>query len=416
MATGRTVVVTGLGLVTPLGLNAPATWAAMQAGVSGIATITHFDASNLTSRIAGEVKGFDATGIIPPKDLKKADRFIQLGWVATHEALTMAGLLDAATGKVAEALQPRIGAILGSGIGGLPEVERTYTLLKEQGPKRISPFFIPAILGNLLAGQVSIAYGLQGPNSCAVTACASGSHSIGEAMIAIQRGEADVMVAGGAEAAVCELSVAGFAAARALSTGYNETPTQACRPFDSGRDGFVIAEGAGVLILEEETHARARGATILATLAGFGRSADAYHMTTPSVGGDGAQRAMRAALAEAKLEGKNVTMVSAHATSTPTGDSIECAAIAAVCGTTVPVTATKSMTGHMLGAAGSVAAAAAVLGLRDEVIPPTINLTNRDPACTVNIVAGQAVRAPLTSALVNAFGFGGTNAALVFTK
>jgi 3-oxoacyl-[acyl-carrier-protein] synthase II len=399
-------------LVTPVGVGVANSWAALQAGTSGIKAISAFAVEDLPSRVAGVVEDFAPEGVLPPKEIKKCDRFIQLGWVAAHEALTRAGLLEEE--KLPPALQLRAGVILGSGIGGLPEIERGAQVLQEKGPRRISPFFIPAILTNSLAGQVSIAYGLKGPNSNVVTACATGSHCIGEAFRTIQRGEADVMVAGGAEAAITRLSIAGFAASRALSTGFNETPAAASRPFDAARDGFVMGEGAGVLVMERLDHARARKAHILAEIVGFGQTGDAYHMTAPAEDGDGAIRAMQAALNDADLTGADVDYVNAHATSTPLGDAVEARAIAAVCGEQVVVSATKSMTGHMLGAAGGVEAAVSILALQDQVVPPTINAEN--PEIALDIVPHHARPLALQTVLSNSFGFSGTNAALVFQK
>ena len=410
----RRVVVTGLGLVTPVGNNVQQTWENIQAGKSGIGKITHFDASNLTCQVAGEVKDFDAGDIIPVKERKKCDRFIQMGWVAAHEALTDANLLEAETGKVAEALQPRVATILGSGIGGLPEIEKTYDILQNRGPSRISPFFIPSILVNLLAGQVSMAYGLKGANFAPVSACATGNHAIGDAMRLIERGEADVAVAGGAESCICPLSVAGFAAARALSTQYNDTPETASRPFDVSRDGFVMGEGAGVLVLEEYEHAKARGATIYGELAGFGQSGDAYHMTSPAPDGNGAIRAMEQALADAGLKGSDIDYVNAHATSTPVGDEAECNAIAHVCGKDIVISSTKSMTGHLLGAAGGLEAAITLLALKNNIAPPTINVNEQDEKCPLDVVPNTAKALNINAAMSNSFGFGGTNACLLF--
>ena len=407
----RRVVVTGMGAVTPLGLDMPSTWAGLIAGRSGIRNITRFDTTDYVCQIAGEVDGFDPTSVIPAKDLKKMDRFIQLGMVATAEAMKQAGLETIADDK-----RHRIGVALGSGVGGLPMLEETVTTLNERGPRRISPFFIPAILVNLLPGHVSIAWGLHGPNISHVTACATGAHSLGEAASIIERGMADIMVAGGAESAICPLGLAGFAAARALSTGANDRPTEASRPFDRDRDGFVMGEGAGVLVLEEYEHAKARGANILAELAGFGMSGDGYHLTMPSPDGRGAQAAMRMAVEDAGLTPADVGYVNAHATSTPAGDEIESQAIGAVFGPQVLVSATKSMTGHLLGAAGSLEAAISIMALREGIVPPTINLTNPSENCTLDYVPGKAREVTLKATLSNSFGFGGTNAALVFTK
>ncbi len=410
------VVVTGTGLVTPVGNNVSDSWAALTAGQSGIGAITHFDATDFPTRYAGEVKNFDPASVIPPKEVKKCDRFIHLGWAAADEALKQSGLLDAETGKLPSDLQPRAGAVLGSGIGGLPEIERTLEIIKTKGIKRVSPFFIPAILTNLFAGQVSIAYGLKGVNICPVSACATGAHAIGQAMHIIRRGEADVIVAGGAEASISPLGIAGFAAARALSNGYNDNPEDASRPFDTARDGFVMGEGAGVMVLESEAHAKARGATILGYVSGFGQTGDASHITLPAEDGDGGKRAMLAALTDAHLQPSDVGYINAHATSTPQGDVIESRAIQTVFGDKAVVSGTKSMTGHMLGAAGGAEAVFSLLALMHQTLPPTINVKSQDENCPLDCVPNQARKVDnLRATLSNSFGFGGTNASLIFT-
>jgi 3-oxoacyl-[acyl-carrier-protein] synthase II len=407
----RRVVVTGLGLVTPLGVGVPKTWAGLCAGQSGTRRISQFDPTDFASQVAGEVPDFNPDDYLDVKEQKKTDRFIQLGIAAADEALAMANLAEK-TGLNLE----KCGVIVGSGIGGLAEVERTYDILKERGPRRVSPFFIPSMLPNLLAGQISIRHGFMGANICPVTACATGAHAIGQAMQLIQLGELDVALAGGAEASITPLTVAGFAAARALSTGFNETPESASRPFDKTRDGFVIGEGAGVLVLESLEHATARGATILAELTGFGQTADAYHMTLPREDGAGSKRAMTMALQRAGISGADVSYVNAHATSTPAGDVGEARAIAEVTGGKAQISATKSMTGHMLGAAGAAEAAFCVLALRDQIIPPTINLTTQDEAITADCTPNTARKLPLKHVLSNSFGFGGTNASILLSR
>lgn len=408
----RRVVVTGMGAVSPVGLNVAETWQNLIAGKSGIGPITQFDASEMPCRIAGEVKNFDPTGVIEAKDLKKMDRFIQLGMAATAEALKQAGL-DNITD---ESLSDQFGVALGSGVGGLKTIEEGVLTLKERGPRRISPFFIPAILVNLLPGQVSMKWQLRGPNLSHVSACATGAHAIGEAAETIRRGDAIAMVAGGAEAGITAIAFAGFSAARTLSTGYNDTPEKASRPFDKDRDGFVMGEGAAVLVLEEYEHAKKRGATILAEVAGYGASGDGYHLTSPSPDGSGAKRAMGMALRKSGLKPEDVGYVNAHATSTPAGDEIESQAIASVFGDKVLISATKSMTGHLLGAAGSLECVIAIQALREGVVPPTLNLENPSDSCTLDYVPHKARKVELKATVSNSFGFGGTNAALLFTK
>jgi 3-oxoacyl-[acyl-carrier-protein] synthase II len=410
----REVVITGLGVVSPLGLTLKQSWDALLAGQSGIARITRFDAAPFSAQVAGEVKGFnpEATGL-QPKDLKRADRFIQLGLAAAREAMTQADLLNL---KEMDAdTRNRVATIVGTGIGGLDSTESTIATLNEQGPRRISPFFIPAMLPNLLAGQISMMYGAQGANVCPVSACATSAHALGWGKRLIEWGEADVVIAGGAEAAVTASALGGFAAMRALSTGFNDAPATASRPFNADRDGFVMGEGAAVLILESAEHARARGAKILGRLAGFGQTADAYHLTSPS--GEGAQRAMTLALQDAGLQAGDIGYVNAHATSTPAGDEVEARGIAAVVGGHTPVSSTKSATGHLLGAAGALEAAFCAQALLDKQLPATLNLASLDPSCAVVEHLTQVATAPqLKACLSNSFGFGGTNAALVLTQ
>jgi 3-oxoacyl-[acyl-carrier-protein] synthase II len=409
----RDVVITGLGVVSPLGLTLKQSWDALLAGQSGIARITRFDATPFSAQVAGEVKNFDpeATGL-QPKDLKRADRFIQLGLAAAREAMTQANLLNLK--EMDAATRNRVATIVGTGIGGLDSTESTVATLKEQGPRRISPFFIPAMLPNLLAGQISMMYGAQGANVCPVSACATSAHALGWGKRLIEWGEADVVIAGGAEAAVTASALGGFAAMRALSTAFNDAPETASRPFNADRDGFVMGEGAAVLILESAEHARARGAKILGRLAGFGQTADAYHLTAPS--GEGAQRAMRLALEDAGLGGGDIGYVNAHATSTPAGDEVEAKGIAAVVGSHTPVSSTKSATGHLLGAAGALESAFCAQALLAKQLPATLNLANLDPSCDVVAHITTVAAAPqLKACLSNSFGFGGTNAALVLT-
>jgi len=358
------------------------------------------------------VQGFDANSFLNPKDQKKMDRFIQFGILAADEAIAQAGLKDVQD----DALLNRIGVLLGSGIGGLREIEETHKTMMERGPRRVSPFFIPAILINLLSGQVSIRYKFRGPNSSVVTACATGAHAIGDAMKLIQRGAADVMVAGGAEACVCPLAVAGFGSMRALSSAYNETPEKASRPFDKDRDGFVIAEGAGVVVLEEYEHAKKRGATIIAEVAGYGMSGDGWNMTISPEDGIGQKLAIQSALADAEITADQVQYVNAHATSTPAGDEIESQVLEAVFGPKIVLSATKSMTGHMLGAAGGVEAIFTALSVSRDEVPPTINLQSPSDNCRLDYVPHTGRQMKVQAALNNSFGFGTTNAALVFKK
>jgi 3-oxoacyl-[acyl-carrier-protein] synthase II len=406
------VVVTGVGLVSGLGVGTRQNWEALCAGRSGIGPITRFDASQYASRIAGEVKGFDPLHFIDRKDVKKMDVFIQFAIAASQFALDDAGLV------VTRELGPRVGVFIASGIGGFSTIEREHKALLEGGPRRISPFFIPSAIINLAAGQVSIRTGAKGPNSATCTACSASAHAIGDAFEIIRRGAAEVMIAGGSEAAITPMGVGGFAAMRALSTR-NDEPERACRPFDRDRDGFIIGEGAGVVILEELAFARRRGAQVYAELVGYGMSADAFHITAPSEDGDGAQRVMMMALDEAGVRPDQIDYVNAHGTSTPHNDRLETLAIKRCFGDharTLAISSTKSMTGHLLGAAGGLEAGITVLAIRDQVIPPTVNLENPDPDCDLDYVPGVKRQARIEYALSNSFGFGGTNASLLFKR
>jgi 3-oxoacyl-[acyl-carrier-protein] synthase II len=408
--TRRRVVVTGLGIVCPIGNTVQQAWDNALAGTPGITRITRFDASRLSSQIAGEVKEFDVAAYLSPKEARRMDLFIHYGMAAGLQAWRDAGVQ--ATPENSE----RIGVNFGSGIGGVPLIEAMHDELKQNGPRRISPFFIPGCIINMIAGLLSIEVGAKGPNLAMVTACTTSTHCIGEAGKSIRYGEADVMIAGGAEAVITELAVGGFASARALSTR-NDDPATASRPWDKERDGFVLGEGAGAVVLEEYEHARARGARIYCELAGYGVSADAFHMTAPSEDGDGAFRCMRNALKDANLETSVVDYINAHGTSTPLGDVAETRAVKRLLGSRagkVAVNSTKSMTGHLLGAAGGVEAVFSVLALRDQVSPPTINLRTPDPECDLDYVPNAARKMPIRVALSNSFGFGGTNGTLVF--
>jgi 3-oxoacyl-[acyl-carrier-protein] synthase II len=408
----RRVVVTGLGMVSPLGHNVENTWEAIVAGKSGVEVINHFDASDLSCKICSHVKDFDATLYMSEKDTRKRDYFIQYGMAAATQAIQDSGL------EVTEANAHRIGLAIGSGIGGLPSIERSHIVLLESGPRRISPFFIPGALINLIAGNVSIQYGMKGPNIALVSACTTGTHNIGLAARTIVYGDADVMIAGAAEMATTKLGISGFAAMRALSTR-NDAPEKASRPWDKERDGFVLGDGAGVIVLEEYEHAKARQAKIYAEIIGFGMSADAYHMTSPDPEGKGGAASMNAAMADAAIKPEQVQYINAHGTSTPAGDELEVMGIKRSFGDhayRLAVSSTKSMTGHLLGAAGSVEAIFCILALRDQVAPPTINLDNPSEGCDLNFVAHSAQPMPIDIALSNSFGFGGTNGTLIFKK
>ena len=410
----RRVVITGLGAVTPLGLDVKETWDSMLAGRSGVGPITRFDAieADVTTTIAAEVKGFDPERRIDKKDLRKMDLFIPFGIFAAMEALEQSELI------IDDANAERIAVVVGAGLGGLPYIEKYAAVLREQGPRRITPFFIPMTIANLASGHISIITGAKGPNSCVVTACATGTHSIGDAFRMIQYGDADAAIAGGTEATITPLAFAGFNSMKALSTR-NDEPELASRPFDKGRDGFVMGEGAGVVILEELELARARGAEILAEVVGFGMSGDAYHITSPAEGGDGAIRCMRAALGDARINPDEVSYINAHGTSTYYNDLYETIAIKGLFGDAaykVPISSTKSMTGHLLGAAGGVEAVAAIKAVMEDKLPPTINYEEPDPECDLDYVPNTARDAVVNVALSNTYGFGGTNASLVFRK
>jgi len=412
MPNHRRVVVTGIGLVSSLGIGTESNWAALIGGRSGIGPITHFDAAQFSTRIAGEVRGFDPLRFIEKKDVKKMDVFIQYAIAASQFAMDDAAL------QITPALAPNVGVFIASGIGGFTTIEREHKALIEGGPRKISPFFIPSAIINLAAGQVSIRFGAKGPNSSTCTACSASAHAIGDAFEIIRRGDADVMIAGGSEAAITPMGVGGFGALRALSTR-NEEPERASRPFDKDRDGFVVGEGSGVLILEEYEMARTRGARIYAELVGYGMSADAYHITAPSEDGDGPLRVMGKAIKSAGIDASQINYINAHGTSTPHGDKVETLAIRRCfgeCARKVAVSSTKSMTGHLLGAAGGLEAGITALAVHHQTAPPTINLENPDEDCDLDYVPNKARRFPIEYALSNSFGFGGTNAALVFKR
>ncbi len=412
--TRRRVVVTGLGLVSPVGNSVADGWGALTAGRSGIADVTKFDATGFACRFAGEVKGFKIEDYIPAKEARHMDTFIHYGLAASIQAVRDAGL--PVNDQLGEEQAERIGCLVGSGIGGLPLIEDTHGELMAKGPRRITPFFVPASIINMISGHVSIHFGFQGPNLAIVTACTTGLHCIGEAGRMIEYGDADVMIAGGSEATVSPLGIGGFAAARALSTR-NDDPATASRPWDKDRDGFVLGEGAGVLVLEELGHAKQRGAKIYAELAGFGMGADAFHMTAPNV--DGPKRSMRAALRNAGIAADQVQYLNAHGTSTPLGDLNESNAIKLAFGAAADklvVSSTKSMTGHLLGGAGGVESVFTVLALHHQIAPPTINIINQDPACDLDFCANTAREMKIDYALKNNFGFGGTNGSLVFKR
>jgi 3-oxoacyl-[acyl-carrier-protein] synthase II len=410
MSGKRRVVVTGLGVISPVGNNVPSAWAALLAGKSGVGPITRFDASALHCRIAGEVKGFDVTSVMSAKDARRLDTFIHYGVAAATEALRDCGL------EVTDANRDRIGCVIGSGIGGLPMIEENHSELLKRGPRRVSPFFVPGSIINMIGGTISIMYGLRGPNLAIVTACTTGLHSIGDAGRMIEYGDADVMLAGGAESTICPLGVGGFDTMKAVSTR-NDDPATASRPFDRDRDGFVLGEGAGIVVLEEYEHARRRGARMYCELAGFGMSADAYHMTAPNM--DGPRRCMQVALRNAGINADDVDYLNAHGTSTPLGDINETKAIRAALGEhagRIVVNSTKSMTGHLLGGAGGIESVFTALALHHQVSPPTINIFNQDPECDLDYCANTAREMKIDVALKNSFGFGGTNGTLVFKR
>ena len=414
----RRVVVTGMGMVTPLGNGVEHNWQSILAGKSGLGKIEGFDVSDISCQIAGMVPTGDEEGalhmddVIPPKDQRKLDKFIQFGLVAAHEAIADSGWV-----AESEDQKERTGVMIGSGIGGLSTIVETSNLMNEKGPKRISPFFIPSSLINLISGHVSIQHGFKGPNHAVVTACSTGAHAIGDASRLIMFGDADVMVAGGAEAAICRLGVAGFAAARALSSGYNDDPQSGSRPWDKGRDGFVMGEGAGVLVLEEYEHAKARGAKIYAEVKGYGLSGDAYHITAPAEDGDGGFRAMKSALRNAGLTPDDIDYINAHGTSTPLGDLIEAGVVRRLLGdaiANVSMSSTKSATGHLLGAAGAIEAIYSILAVKTGDLPPTLNLTDPEEAMEgFDLVPLKTKNKKVRYAMSNSFGFGGTNASLI---
>ncbi|HLJ66747.1 MAG TPA: beta-ketoacyl-ACP synthase II [Chloroflexota bacterium] len=409
---GRRVVITGLGCVSPLANDVSTTWCGIKAGRSGIGRITHFDASRLPVQIAGEVKDFDPTAFLERKEARRMDRFQQLAFAATVEALRSSGL------EITSENAERVGVVVGSGVGGLGTLTDGFRTLFERGPGRVSPFLITQMVVDLAPGMISIILGAKGPNFSTVSACATGAHAIGEAAEIIRRGQADVMLAGGAEAGVVEIGMAAFANMRALSTR-NDEPERASRPFDAERDGFILSEGAGIVTLEELEYARRRGATILAELVGYGQTADAFHITEPAAGGEGAARAMAEALSRARMAPEEIKYLNAHGTSTTVGDSAESAAIKTVFGEyamSLPVSSTKSMTGHLLGAAGGVESIFSVLAMRDDFIPPTINYENPDPSCDLDYVPNEGRTASLDAVMSNSFGFGGHNVSLIFRK
>ena len=408
----RRVVVTGIGILSPLGNSVSQTWKALSQGQSGIGPITRFDASKFLSHIAGELKEFNSDQVLSPKDTKRMDPVIQYGVIAAHEAIQDSGL------NILEDTPERIGTLIGSGIGGIQSIERTCRTYFEKGARGISPFFIPQAICNLISGYVSIKYGAKGPNTCVVTACSTGAHAIGDSFRMIQHGTADVMICGGSEAAICELGVGGFSAMRALSTR-NHEPQKASRPFDKDRDGFVMAEGSGILILEEYERAKKRGAKLYAEVIGYGLNADAFHITNPSPNGEGAARCMTLALEDAQLSCDVIDYINAHGTSTDAGDIAETNAIKTVFkegAKKVSISSTKSMTGHMLGAAGSSEAIFSILALNHQVIPPTINLDNPDPLCDLDYTPHEAREKKCEVVMSNSFGFGGTNGVLIFRK
>ncbi|HEX7970298.1 MAG TPA: beta-ketoacyl-ACP synthase II [Stellaceae bacterium] len=417
----KRVVVTGIGLVTPLGVGAETVWKRLVDAQSGIRAIQSFDVSDLPAKVAGQVpRGDTASGLfnaddwVPPKDQRKMDEFILFAMAAADQAVA-----DAGWKPDGDEDRERTGVMIGSGIGGLPGITDGAVTLHERGPRRISPFFIPASLINLASGHVSIRYGFKGPNHAVVTACSTGAHAIGDAARLIMWDDADVMVCGGAEAAICRLGIAGFAAARALSTGFNDQPAKASRPWDKARDGFVMGEGAGIVVLEELEHAKKRGAKIYAEIVGYGMSGDAHHITAPAEDGNGGYRSMRNALKRANLSPDRIDYINAHGTSTPLGDEIELGAVKRLFGDhayKLSMSSTKSSIGHLLGAAGSVEAIFSILAMRDSVVPPTLNLENPSEGCDIDLVPLKAKERPVRYALSNSFGFGGTNASLIFAR
>jgi 3-oxoacyl-[acyl-carrier-protein] synthase II len=417
----RRVVVTGLGLVTPLATGVEETWSRMIAGESGAGPITHFDASDMPCKVAFEVKRGDGSNgtlnfdqWMEPKEQRRYDTFVLYARVAAAQAIKDAGLEPKTPDE-----QYRTGVLVGSGIGGLPSIQDTVLLMNEKGPRRVSPFFVPGSLINITSGTISIAHGFKGPNHSVVTACSTGTHAIGDAARLIALGDADAMVAGGAEACICRIGIAGFSACKALSTSFNDTPEKASRPYDKDRDGFVMGEGAGIVVLEELEHAKARGAKIYAEIIGYGLSGDAYHITSPSEDGDGAFRCMQAAFKRAGISPQDIDYVNAHGTSTPVGDEIELRAVERIMGGKVDklsMSSTKSSVGHLLGAAGAVEAVFSILAIRDNVCPPTLNLDNPSVNTAIDLVPKQARRKPVNTVLSNSFGFGGTNASIIMRR
>jgi 3-oxoacyl-[acyl-carrier-protein] synthase II len=408
----RRVVVTGVGMITPVGLDTETTWEGLINGKSGIGPITQYEDKAIPCQIAGEIKGFDPEKYIEPKEIKKMDRFIHLAIAASQMAMDASGL------KITPENAEHVGVMVGAGIGGLPAIERYHKIYMERGYRKLSPFLIPMLIINEASGQVSMRFGAKGPNSCAVTACATGTHSIGDAFKIIQRGDADAMIAGGAESCICPIGVGGFCAMKALSTRNNE-PERASRPFDAERDGFVMGEGSGILILEELGFAQKRGARILAEVIGYGLSGDAYHMTTPAPNGEGAARCLKMAIKDAGIAPTDMGYINAHGTSTKYNDEYETMAIKTVFGDhayKIPTSSTKSMTGHLLGAAGGVEAVITVLALGRGILPPTINLENPDPECDLDYIPKKARKLQVDVAMSNSFGFGGTNACLIFRR
>ena len=410
----RRVVVTGLGLVSPVGNSVPAAWDSICNGRSGIGPITEFDVSQLATRIAGEIRDFDVTAYLAPKEARRFNPFVHYGLVAAHEAMTGAGLFADMTRLDPE----RIGCAIGAGIGGISSIEENMMIYRDKGPRRISPFYIPGSIINMISGELSIEHGLKGPNIAVVTACTTSTHNIGLAARLIKYGDAEVMIAGGAEYATTPTALAGFISAKAMTTR-NDDPEAASRPWDAARDGFVLSNGAGIMVLEELEHARARGAAIIAELSGFGMSADAYHMTAPPADGEGAARCMKIALDDAGLKPEQIQYINAHGTSTPLGDRAESDAVKSVFGDAarrLAFSSTKSMTGHMLGAAGGVEAVFTALAIRDNIAPPTINLDTPGEGCDLDYVPHTAREMSIDAAMSNSFGFGGTNGTLVFTR
>lgn len=408
----RRVVVTGLGMLSPVGNTVEETWGNILNGVSGIAPLTHFDTSDFSVRIGGSIRNFNIEDYITKKDARKMDPFIHYGMAAGIQAVEHSGL------EITESNAHRVGVAVGSGIGGLPGIEKGTHIITQGGPRKVSPFYVPSNIINMISGHLSIRYGAKGPNFAIVTACSTGTHNIGDAARLIEHGDADVMIAGGAEMATSPTGLAGFANAKALSTN-NDDPTGASRPWDRDRDGFVLSDGAGVMVLEEYEFAKNRGADIYAELIGYGMSGDAYHMTLPSEGGEGASRCMQNSLRDAGIEASDIDYINAHGTSTPAGDVIESNAIKNVFGAhadNLAISSTKSMIGHLLGAAGGVEAVFSVLSIRDQVAPPTINLDNPDPSCDLDYVPHEAREMSINAVLSNSFGFGGTNGSLIFRK